>query len=374
MAQIEIGLLFSTDGTYRHIGRNGLLGALYAVEKINADNRYPFTLNAHIRNPAGVMDEYVRHARALLGSNIKHLVGTITSSARKEIIPDVREFHGLLWYGCPYEGYECDENVVYHGACPNQNLLPLLRYAVKHFGKRVAILGSNYVWGWESCRIARDVISSVGGEVLEDSFYRFDTRNFELAIENLIASQPDFIINNLVGESSYAFLHQLNDCWKQTALPVLSCNLTECELTCLNELPNLRLFSSLIFFESLNPTFVTEAKGVMGSDVKITGNFVGSYLSVMSLANAILMADSADVDRICAVLPDVHTASPMSVDIRIAGNQHAVLPCYIGERRGESFVSMADFPATAPNPYLVAHQCLSSSADKMKWSDLRVIK
>ncbi|QUJ69686.1 transporter substrate-binding protein (plasmid) [Photobacterium sp. GJ3] len=362
MDRINIGLLFSTSGTYRHLGRNGLLGALYAIEKVNGDPSYPFTLNADIRNPAGVVSDYVHHARSLLTSNIHHLVGTITSSTRKEIIPDVREYRGLLWYGIPYEGYECDENVVYHGACPNQNLLPLLEYAVKQFGKRIAILGSNYVWGWESCRIAREAILSVGGEVLDDSFYHLDTLNFDLIIQKLKQSHPDFIINNLIGDSSYAFLHQLDNQWSHSPLPVLSCNLTECELTCLNELPHLRLYSSLIFFESLNPAFVAQARQFVGTDTRITGNFVGSYLSVMSLANAIVKADSAEVDRVCAVLPEISTDSPMSVEIRIAANQHAILPCSIGERLGDSFVPVVNFPATAPNPYLVGHEFLTSTS------------
>ncbi|WP_264830592.1 transporter substrate-binding protein, partial [Klebsiella aerogenes] len=66
----------------------------------------------------------------------RHIVGTITSIARKEVIPLVEKHDGLLWYMCPYEGFEANENVIYTGACPNQHLLPLFDYLLPRYGRR----------------------------------------------------------------------------------------------------------------------------------------------------------------------------------------------------------------------------------------------
>ncbi|CCN83068.1 putative ABC-type branched-chain amino acid transport systems, periplasmic component [Vibrio nigripulchritudo SFn27] len=359
METYRVGLLYSTDGTYRRIASNALLGASYAIEQVNADDRYPFQLEGVHVDPKGNLDQYINGAQSLLKSGIRHIAGTITSSARKEVIPDVHEHQALLWYGSPYEGYECDEHVVYHGACPNQNLLQILRYAVPRFGKRVALLGSNYIWGWESNRIARDAIDSIGGEIIEDTYYRFDTTDFRLSIENIKSQKPDFVINNLVGESSYAFLHQLNDAWSAESLPVLSSNLSECELASIRALPNLRLFTALTFFQSVNPQFTEKVKMAMSCGEPVSSNFVGAYLSILSLANAIAIAGSDDVTSIRAVLGKVCTDTPMGHTLMIAKNQHAILPCFIGERDGDDFKTVKCYPPIEPNPYLIAQQFLT---------------
>ncbi len=58
----------------------------------------------------------------------RHIVGTVTSQARKDVIPVVEKYDAQLWYVCPYEGFEANRNVVYTGACPNQHLLPLFQH------------------------------------------------------------------------------------------------------------------------------------------------------------------------------------------------------------------------------------------------------
>ena len=63
----------------------------------------------------------------------RHIIGTITSLARKEVIPLVEKHDGLLWYMCPYEGFEANDNVIYTGGCPNQHLLPLFDYLIPRF-------------------------------------------------------------------------------------------------------------------------------------------------------------------------------------------------------------------------------------------------
>src|SRR3546814_8280958 len=82
----------------------------------------------------------------------RHVIGTITSIGRKEVIPIIEKYDALLWYMCPYEGFECCENVIYTGASPNQHIVPMFRYLLPRYGKRVYLVGSNYIWGWETNR------------------------------------------------------------------------------------------------------------------------------------------------------------------------------------------------------------------------------
>jgi len=49
-----------------------------------------------------------------------------------------------------YEGFECSDNVIYVGASPNHNVLPLVRYVLDNLSRHLFCVGSNYVWTWET--------------------------------------------------------------------------------------------------------------------------------------------------------------------------------------------------------------------------------
>lgn len=199
-------------------------------------------------------------------SGVRHIFGTTTSASRKEIIPDLEQNAGLLWYACPYEGFESSEHVLYLGGCPNQTLIPLLRYALQTFGKRAVLLGSNYSWGWESNRVAREVLEVAGAEVLLERYIHLDATPFSELIQTLLAERPAFILNNLIGKSSYAFLQQLDAACNSVgwSLPVLSCNLTEAELSDVGDLRSLRVLSCGPFLKKSPPRSASSSTCCMG--------------------------------------------------------------------------------------------------------------
>lgn len=61
--------------------------------------------------------------------------GGWTSSSRKAMLPVLDEIEGSsLWYPLQYEGNECEANVMYFGACPNQQIIPAIEwYLISHF-------------------------------------------------------------------------------------------------------------------------------------------------------------------------------------------------------------------------------------------------
>ncbi len=370
MKEIPIGLIFSMDGTYQHLAKNAYEGALYAISQINASKLLPsYLLKGVHADPRGVLENYAPTVSSLLGDNVQHIFGTITSSARKEVLPSIQSSNSLLWYGSPYEGYECDEHVVYHGACPNQNLYPLLQFAIPKFGNRVSLVASNYIWGWESNRIASELVNVAQGHVLMDRYYSLDDINFSDAVDAIVDQHPDFIVNNLVGKSSYAFLQQLNDQWSHAPLPVLSCNMTESELIHLPDFPNLKLISAGAFFETVNPDFVANVKAELGS-VTVSANFMGAYLSIYTFAHACTLAKSTDPEEIRKALLELSYASPLHCDLKVSENQHANLPCYIAEWNHNKFDILFQTPAIKANPFLSAESSWEMDVQPKEGLDL----
>lgn len=354
-AIVNVGLLVSSHGTYQDLGRSTLAGLRDAITEINEDPTYEFTIASTEHDPYGELNSYAVGLERLMESGAKHIFGTTTSASRKEIIPDLERANRLLWYSCPYEGYECSESVLYLGGCPNQNLLPLMQYAIANFGARACLVGSNYVWGWESNRIARELVETAAGEVTTEKYYRFGDTDFDTLIENIMTYNPDFVLNNLVGESSYHFLRQLSAaCLKQgIRIPVLSCNFTESELPRIQGADSIRLLSCGAFFECVAPSFVARQSALHGRQ-PFSHYYTAAYISMHLFATARQKVGHDDPEAIANALYQLKYQSLLG-EITIAEhNNHLSLPSYIAEANGSQFELVhIESGSIAADPYLV---------------------
>ncbi len=205
--QIELGVLYSRSGSYALISEACRAGVLAAVEAVNADLSHDIAFLPVERDPAGNIDLYGPLCEEILrGTSARHVVGCVTSWSRKEVIPTLEKAGGTLWYAVPYEGFEASDHVVYTHACPNQHLLPLLDWAMPTYGRRAYLTGSNYIWGWEMNRLARETVAAAGGEILGERYLPLGSLEVGRMIEEIRVTRPDFILNSLIGPSQYAFL------------------------------------------------------------------------------------------------------------------------------------------------------------------------
>ena len=93
---LPIGLLLSTDGTYRRMARHALAGARDALAEINADPQLDFQLAATHCNPRGELSRYGEATAALMQQGVRHLFGTITSGAPYTYTFDVNSSNALF--------------------------------------------------------------------------------------------------------------------------------------------------------------------------------------------------------------------------------------------------------------------------------------
>src|SRR6195256_5452867 len=212
-----------------------LNGALLACHQ-NAEAGGAVALEPVVVNPSGDLACYRALSLELLGAGIRQVVGCYTSSSRKEVIPCFEKFDGLLWYPSHYEGFESSDNVIYTGASPNQHVLPLVDYLASRVGKRAFCVGSNYIWAWENNRIFREALTARGGAVVAERYLSVGDTEFDQVIAAIIDQRPDFVFNNLIGTSAYAFFRAFRAACRARGIdqaaeiPVVSCTLSEPEL------------------------------------------------------------------------------------------------------------------------------------------------
>ncbi len=344
--RVEIGLLFSRSGSYALISEACRTGALSAIATINADPALDLSLIPVERDPGGNIDLYGPCCEEILrDSDARHVVGCVTSWSRKEVIPSLEKLGGTLWYTVPYEGFEASDHVVYTHACANQHLLPLLDWAMPAHGRRAYLTGSNYIWGWEINRLARDCIAAAGGEILGERYLPLGSPDVGRMIEEIRATRPDFVLNSLVGESSYVFLAAMRALGAEDAAftaehcPVLSCNLTECELPALGPAAE-----GLI---AAGPYF----RGVAGWPGK--GNFGSSheaaaFAAVSELARLLAHRPGAEAESLSQLLSGpTARQGPINPE-----THHTTLPSIIAQVRQGAFRVIQHRGLVAGDPYL----------------------
>jgi branched-chain amino acid transport system substrate-binding protein len=338
--------LFSRSGSYSLISEACRSGALAAIARISGDPSLDIGFVPVERDPGGNVDAYGPLCEEILrDTGARHVVGCITSWSRKEVIPTVEKYGGTLWYAVPYEGFESSDHVVYTHACPNQHLLPLLDWVMPAHGRRAYLTGSNYIWGWEMNRLARERITAAQGEVLGERYLPIGSREVGRMIDELRYLRPDFILNSLIGPSSYEFmaayraLGQEDQAFLPERCPVLSCNMTECELPALGPAAE-GLVAAGPYFRGV-PGWPGE--GSFGSSHE-----AAAYAAVMELARLVAQRPGAEAESLSQLLKaDARPGGIVDIE-----THHTTLPVVIARVEGGAFRVLQHRGEVAGDPYL----------------------
>ena len=379
----RIGIMFSTTGSYSVVARSMLNGALLAFQE-NAEADGAVTLEPVVVNPSGDLERYRALSLELLGAGIRQVLGCYTSSSRKEVIPCFEKFDGLLWYPSHYEGFESSDNVIYTGASPNQHVLPLVEYLASRVGTRAFCVGSNYIWAWENNRIFREALTARGGTVVAERYLSVGDTEFDQVISAILEQRPDFVFNNLIGTSAYAFFRAFRAACRARGIdqvneiPVASCTLSEPELAEIGDEAIDGHLSSSVYFSSLespaNAAFIAAyAKAFPGGPVS-SADAEASYIAVKLLAAALEQAGTDDARAVRAAVASQSLLAPQG-KVRIdPQTYHAWLTPRIARStlNGQFEVLLEARSPIAPDPYLV--QSSPRFASAMRSPVLRVVQ
>jgi urea transport system substrate-binding protein len=328
-----------------------LKSALMAVDEINQGAQFDFTFAPHLRDPGGVVAAYHTACDELIREeHVDHIVGCYTSASRKQVIPIVERTERLLWHPARYEGFESSDNVIYVGAAPNHNVVPLVRHMLDHISGDVFCIGSNYVWTWETNRVIREIVTSAGGGILAERLLELGETAVGHIVKEIVDRKPPVVFNTLVGESSYAFVRALHEATARAGLtiPMLSCSLCEPELKLIGPAASVGCITSSAYFESIehpeNRAFVARWKARYGAYSSPSVDGQSTYVRAGS-------ADVAAVRRAAANHRYDSPQGPVWVD---PDNNH----CFLTPRLARSVPGCqfkifweADAPER-PDPYL----------------------
>jgi hypothetical protein len=171
------------------------------------------------------------------------------------VIPVIEKWNKLLFYPTLYEGFEFSNNVIYTGAAPNQNSVQLAEYMTTQFGARVYLVGSDYIYPYESNRIMTDlVLQHPHSATLGEAYVRLDADEHDFApiIADIKARQPDFIFSTVVGDATARFYQMYAQAGLDPRrMPIASLTTSEAEIAQMGVAAALGHYTSAPYFQSI---------------------------------------------------------------------------------------------------------------------------
>jgi branched-chain amino acid transport system substrate-binding protein len=360
----KIGILFSTSGVTSIIEQSQLNGTLLAIDEINAGGGVRGRMIEPISyNPGSIVACYGEMAEQLIvNDRITVLFGCYMSSSRKEVLPVVERRNALFFYPTLYEGFEYSPNVIYGGATPNQNSVPLANYLMNTFGKRIFFVGSDYIYPRESNRVMRNVLRQGGGEILGERYLPFNTDGggFADLSREIIDMKPDAIFSTVVGQMCIDFYRAYHAAGGDgRTCPIASLTTNEAEIAAIGCAAAVGHITAAPYFRTINSPanrkFLKAYKQKFGSLRNVTSCCEAAYSQMHMFATALEEVGEMDSNRLHEALLGSTFDAPQG-QIKIdADNAHTYLQARIARvnEKGEFVIENKLRRAIKPDPYLV---------------------
>jgi branched-chain amino acid transport system substrate-binding protein len=371
----RVGVLFSQTGVTAAIERSQLNGTLLAIDEINkAGGILGRAIEPEIYDPASDPKRFKAMAEKLLTVNrVRVIFGCYMSSTRKAVLPVVEAFRGLLFYPTLYEGFEYSLHCVYTGAAPNQNSLQLAKYLLQHYGNRFVLVGSNYIYPYESNRVMTDFISQSKGKVLDELYVPLDakSKDFDKAISKIANLKPDVVFSTVVGQSTAIFYEAYRRAgFDPNKMPIASLTTSEAEVAEMSPGTAEGHITAAPFFEALaTPAarrFISAYKLRYGPNASVTAGAEAAYFQVHLAAAALARAGTDDPEQLLPAVRDAEFDAPQG-RVRIdASNNHTYLWPRVAklDARGAFQIVWNPGVRVKPDPYCVVMSLDDWSADR----------
>lgn len=359
----RVGVLFSRGGLVAVTETEHFLGTALAIQEINkAGGILGREIEVVAYDPGSNPEVYRALAdRLLTEDGISVIFGCSTSAARKAILPAIERRNGLLWYPSLYEGFEYSPNVIYAGACPNQNSFPLAEYLVQNCGKRISLIGSDYLYPRESNRIMRDLIVSYGGEIVGELYVPMEAAADQLraALASLREQRPDAIFSTVVGKTAQSFYRIYREAgFDPGKTPIASLTMAEGEVQVIGAELCEGHITAASYFGSLktepNLRFKADFVRAFGKDKPTSLWSASAYAQVHLFAMALAIAGTLDTQRLVEAALGLAFDAPEGPILLDPDNNHTWLTPKIGRvRRDGGFdILWQAKAAIKPDPYL----------------------
>lgn len=302
---IRVGILHSRTGTMAISEVPVIRATLLAIDDLNARGGVmgrpvvPIVVDGRSDWPT-----FAKQAEHLIrDEKVSVIFGCWTSASRKTVRPVVERFGHLLFYPVQYEGLESSPNIVYTGAAPNQQIIPAVKWTFEHIGRRVFLVGSDYVFPRVANEIIRDHVKALRGEVAGEDYILLGSHDVGAVVRHILESKPDVILNTINGDSNIAFFHALRAAGiTPDKIPTVSFSISENELKDMSGVAMAGDYAAWNYFQSVegpsNGDFVARFQRKYGQGQTTSDPMEAAWFGVHLWAQAV---EDAETDAVSEV-------------------------------------------------------------------------
>ncbi len=224
---IKVGII-DTSNTLPEVSTSSVIDAInMAIDDLNEQGgvlNHPIIPIKITYQPTD--DNFIDKFDQLLEKEqLRAVFGCQTSYVRKKIEPLAKKHHSLIVYSSLYKGLEQSNNIIYAGALPNQIITPTVKWAVEKFGKRVLLVGSDYVFSHAVNTLIVPQLQVLGADYIRIHYLPFGNMLTEKLSKELSENRYDMVLSTLVGSSNMAFLKYFSE--KKIDTPLVTFDASE---------------------------------------------------------------------------------------------------------------------------------------------------
>ncbi len=357
---IKIGVLHSFTGTMA-VSETPLVDAVrLAVEEANqsggVDGAQIEMIVIDCRSDAAYCAQQAE--KLITRDGVQALFGCWTSACRKAVKPVVEKHHHLLFYPVQYEGLEQSPDIIYTGAVPNQQIIPMVSWALQKRGKRAYLIGSDYVYPRTANQIIKKLLLAQGGQLVAERYVPLGELSLDAIVNDIAKQHPDFVVNTLNGDSNPYFFRALQNAdIRAEDIPVFSTSIAEAELAAMGPELMTGHYVAWNYFQSIaseeNRTFIEHFRNRFGQQRLLDDPMEAAYISVMLWVHAMRSAGTLDMSSVKTVLAQQTLAAPEGIVAVDADTRHLWKPVRIGKARadGQFEIVWQSERSIAPAPF-----------------------
>ncbi|WP_456763111.1 substrate-binding domain-containing protein [Bradyrhizobium sp. USDA 4011] len=206
-SKLKIGGFVSCTGSSGIWGLSATSSAQLAVAEINRRGGIlGREVEFSVYDAGGPLDEVLDRAeQAIALDEVDLIMGIHTSAVRLALRKLTRDRIPYI-YSSLYEGGERTPGVAAIGETPRWQIRPSIHWLAEvKKASRWYLIGSDYVWGWQSHRAVKRYIRETGGQVVGEEFVPVGEDNYEQHLARIRAAKPDVVLISLIGTDSITF-------------------------------------------------------------------------------------------------------------------------------------------------------------------------
>lgn len=255
--------------------------------------------------------------KLVMQDEVKAVFTNGSSASREAIRPIMEQNKTVYFYNSIYEGGVASKYVFTTGAIPEQQILPMLKYAKENnLGKKVFLVSPDYNYGQICSEWVKKYSKDLGIEVAGAEYIPLGVSQFSSTISKIQSSGADLVFTLLVGGSHYSFFEQFGTA-NISNVTIISSNLFANYEHLRFPSPTLdNAYSVSNYYEELDTDeskeFVKKIKEKYPNEQYVTSEMETAYNAVYLWKEAVEKAGTADCDKVVEALEsgDISFDSP----------------------------------------------------------------